>query len=124
MVLHCGYEEQLLASGSASGQGEDGILHGSRAMALHGHALWPLQSFSDIWAVNGNNFDSPHLHGLCLVYLDDVIIIGRTFQEHLLKLQKVLQRFREASLTLNLKNSKLFRRKSGTSTIVCLLRRK
>jgi hypothetical protein len=58
------------------------------------------------------------------VYLDDVIIIGRTFQEHLLKLQKVLQRFREASLTLNLKNSKLFRRKSGTSTIVCLLRRK
>jgi hypothetical protein len=29
----------------------------------------------------------------CLVYLDDVIMIGRTFQEHLLNLQEVFQRF-------------------------------
>jgi hypothetical protein len=36
----------------------------------------------------------------CLVYLDDVIIIGRTFQEHL-NLQKVFQRFREVRLKLN-----------------------
>jgi hypothetical protein len=27
----------------------------------------------------------------CLVYLDDVIVIGRTFQEHLLNLQSVLR---------------------------------
>jgi hypothetical protein len=37
----------------------------------------------------------------CLVYLDDVIVIGRTFQEHILKLRKVFERFREARLKLN-----------------------
>jgi hypothetical protein len=37
----------------------------------------------------------------CLLYLDDVIIIGRTFQEHLLNLRKVFERFREARLKLN-----------------------
>jgi hypothetical protein len=37
----------------------------------------------------------------CLVYLDDVIVIGRTFEEHLLKLRKVFQRFREACLKLH-----------------------
>lgn len=35
---------------------------------------------------------------LCLIYLDDVI--GHTFQEHLINLQKVLH-FREAHLKLN-----------------------
>jgi hypothetical protein len=29
----------------------------------------------------------------CLVYLDNVIMIGRTFQERLLNLKKVFQRF-------------------------------
>jgi hypothetical protein len=37
----------------------------------------------------------------CLVYLDDVIVIGRTFEEHLLNLRKVFQRFREACVKLN-----------------------
>jgi hypothetical protein len=33
------------------------------------------------------------MHDSCLVYLDDVIIIGLTFQEHLLNLQKVFNQF-------------------------------
>jgi hypothetical protein len=37
----------------------------------------------------------------CLVYLDDVNVIERTFEKHLLNLQKVFQRFREACLKLN-----------------------
>jgi hypothetical protein len=37
----------------------------------------------------------------CLVYLDDMIIIGCTFEEHLINLQKVFQRFREACLKFN-----------------------
>jgi hypothetical protein len=37
----------------------------------------------------------------CHVYLDDVIVIGRTFQEHLFNLRKVFQLFREARLKLN-----------------------
>jgi hypothetical protein len=46
----------------------------------------------------------------CLVYLDDVIVIGRTFQEHLLNLQKVFQWFREAHLKLNLEKCQLFQK--------------
>jgi hypothetical protein len=46
-----------------------------------------------------------HLRGVtydsCFVYLDNVIVIGRTFQEHVLALRKVFQRFREARLNLN-----------------------
>jgi hypothetical protein len=37
----------------------------------------------------------------CLVYLDDVIVIGRTFQEHLRNLRKVFERLREARLKPN-----------------------
>ena len=36
----------------------------------------------------------------CLVYLDDVIILGRTFQEHICNIQSVLQRLRESGLRL------------------------
>ena len=36
----------------------------------------------------------------CLVYMDDVIIMGRSFQEHLSNLQKVFERVREAGLTV------------------------
>ena len=36
----------------------------------------------------------------CLVYLDDVVMFGRTFEEHLCNLSSVLQRMREAGLRL------------------------
>ena len=36
----------------------------------------------------------------CLVYLDDVIILGRDFKEHLRNLRSVLQRLRDAGLRL------------------------
>ena len=36
----------------------------------------------------------------CLVYLDDVIILGRSFSEHLHNLRDVFDRFREAGLKL------------------------
>ena len=36
----------------------------------------------------------------CLIYLDDVIIYGRTFKEHLFRLKEVFERFREAELKL------------------------
>lgn len=36
-----------------------------------------------------------------LIYLDDVIVFGKTLQEHLHNLEEVFQRFREANLKLN-----------------------
>jgi hypothetical protein len=45
--------------------------------------------------LRGLTFDS------CLVYLDDVIVIGRLFREHLLNLREVFQRFHRARPTLN-----------------------
>ena len=36
----------------------------------------------------------------CLVYLDDIIILGRSFSEHLHNLRDVFDRFREAGLKL------------------------
>ncbi|PNF41255.1 hypothetical protein B7P43_G01482 [Cryptotermes secundus] len=45
-----------------------------------------------------------------LVYLDDVIVIGGTFQEHMLNLRKVFERFREAHLKLNPEKCKLLQK--------------
>jgi hypothetical protein len=41
------------------------------------------------------------MYDSCLVYLDDVIVIGHTFQGHVLNLRKVFERLREARLKLN-----------------------
>jgi hypothetical protein len=46
----------------------------------------------------------------CLVYLDDIIIVGRDFEDHLGNLRKVLNRLRESNLKLNAKKCNLFRR--------------
>jgi len=46
----------------------------------------------------------------CLVYLDNAIVIGRTFQEQLENLRKVFQRLRKAHLKLNPVKGQLFRK--------------
>jgi len=46
----------------------------------------------------------------CLVYLDDVIVICRTFQEYLGTLRMMFQRLREAQLKLNPAKYQLFRK--------------
>lgn len=37
----------------------------------------------------------------CLVYLDDVVIFSRTFEEHMIRLREVLEALKSAGLTLN-----------------------
>ncbi len=39
----------------------------------------------------------------CFLYIDDILVIGRTLDEHLQNLEKVLQRLREANLKCKLK---------------------
>ncbi|GBN32942.1 Retrovirus-related Pol polyprotein from transposon 297 [Araneus ventricosus] len=46
----------------------------------------------------------------CLVYLDYIIIVGRTFEEHLNNLCKVFQRLQKANLKLNLKKCRFFQK--------------
>ncbi|GBM89606.1 Retrovirus-related Pol polyprotein from transposon 297, partial [Araneus ventricosus] len=46
----------------------------------------------------------------CLVYLDDIIIVGRTFQEHLNNIREVFQRLQRANLKLSPKKCRFFRK--------------
>ena len=39
----------------------------------------------------------------CLVYIDDIVIFGRNFTEHLLRLETILERVQKAGIKLNLK---------------------
>lgn len=45
----------------------------------------------------------------CLVYLDDVIVLGCTFEEHLRNIQSVFQRLRESGLRLKLEKYSFFK---------------
>ena len=36
----------------------------------------------------------------CMVYIDDILVVGKTFEDHLLNLRKVFDRLREAGLRL------------------------
>ncbi|UYV62133.1 K02A2.6-like, partial [Cordylochernes scorpioides] len=47
----------------------------------------------------------------CLVYLDDVMVMGRTFGEHLENLQEIFNRFKAANLGLNPRKCQLFQKK-------------
>ena len=53
-------------------------------------------------------------HGLhwstCLVYLDDCIILGKTFEQHMVNLEEVLQRVRDAGLKLKPSKCQFFKK--------------
>jgi polyphosphate kinase len=44
----------------------------------------------------------------CLVYLDDIVIYGNTFEQHLVRLSAVFQRIKDANLKLNLQSAGYF----------------
>ena len=46
---------------------------------------------------------------ICLIYIDDVIVFSRTFEEHFVRLHQVLSRIKEANLKLSPSKCKLFR---------------
>ena len=39
-------------------------------------------------------------HNTCMVYLDDILVVGKTFEEHLQNLETVFQRLKSAGLRL------------------------
>ena len=49
----------------------------------------------------------------CLVYLDDIIIVGRVFEEHLSNLRDVFEDVRQNGLTLHPKKCVFFLPEAG-----------
>ena len=49
---------------------------------------------------------------VCLVYLEDVITMADTFEQHLERLETVMNRLQRAGLKLNPANCKLFQLKT------------
>lgn len=47
----------------------------------------------------------------CLVYLDDIIVVGKTFKDHLKNLEEVFRRQLTSNLTLNPKKCSVFQSK-------------
>ena len=47
---------------------------------------------------------------ICVTYLDDVLIYGRTFEENVKNVEKFLQRFRKSGIKLNLEKCIFFKR--------------
>ena len=37
---------------------------------------------------------------ICLIYIDDIVVFGRTFEEHISRVEEVLKRIQEAGLKL------------------------
>jgi hypothetical protein len=100
-VLISRSEQRLLARSYTLGrQGEKGILDRSRDMSVYSYALGPCNAPTTF-----ERLRETVLRGLTynswLVYLGDVIVIGRTFHDHLLNWRKVLEHFREACLKAN-----------------------
>ena len=46
----------------------------------------------------------------CLVYLDDIMVIGQAFKQHLTNLEKMFSRMKETNLKLNPKKYLLFQK--------------
>jgi hypothetical protein len=47
---------------------------------------------------------------ICLVYLDDIIVVGKTFEDMIRNLDQVFQRFEEAGLKMKPKKCQLFKK--------------
>lgn len=51
----------------------------------------------------------PEMESHAFAYLDDIVVVTRTFEEHLSWLKRALDRIKEAGLTINQKKSKFCR---------------
>lgn len=50
-------------------------------------------------------------YSLCCIFIDDIIVFGNTFEEHLENLRLVFQRMREAKLKLSPSKCEFFKKK-------------
>lgn len=53
----------------------------------------------------------PELGVIAFVYLDDVIVLGNSVEEHLENVRRILKRLRDANLRVNIDKSEFFKNK-------------
>lgn len=130
IVIDLEFKELILGDGNTSiGQRKDCVYHQLRLVLLHNNAIRSIKPSGYVWGLMDLVVD-----GLawktCLVYLDDIMVMGLTFEEHLRNLHEVFNthlqrrnfhdvfsRFRTANLKLNLKKCALFHKKVETLDI-------
>ena len=78
-------------------------------MAVHSHAFWIMQCPSHVRKIDGVSLSRSW--SVCLLYLDDILVHAKTFEEEIANLREVFGRFRAANLKLNPKKCELFRQK-------------
>ncbi|KAL7725407.1 hypothetical protein ACLKA6_000168 [Drosophila palustris] len=103
-----------------SGYWQIPMAHGSReytAFTVPGRGLfhWKVMLFGlhSAHATFQRALDSvigPDMEPFAFAYLDDIIVSGATLEEHVLNLEEVLRRLRQANLRLNRAKCKFFRR--------------
>ncbi|UYV82319.1 K02A2.6-like [Cordylochernes scorpioides] len=90
--------------------GENGIQYREWALSIHSDAFGLCNAPATF-----ERLMELVLRGLtwktCLVYLDDVMVMGRTFGEHLKNFQEIFNRFKAANLGLNPRKCQLFQKK-------------
>ncbi|KRZ82402.1 Retrovirus-related Pol polyprotein from transposon [Trichinella sp. T8] len=82
---------------------------GFRVLAVQGDAIQPMQRPGDLQRLMENALMRLTFNG-CLVYLDDIIVYGRTEEEHLERLAKVLHRLQSVGLKIRPDKCQLMRR--------------
>jgi hypothetical protein len=55
-----------------------------------------------------NEILAPYLWLFCLVYIDDIVVFSRSYEEHILHLDKVLSAIADSGITLSLNKCHLF----------------
>ena len=80
-------------------QAKDRIYDSQRPFSIPGHAIWPLKCARSLPETNGPCSKGPTM-GKCLVYLDDIVSFGKTFDETLSNLRCVMERLKTAGLKL------------------------
>ena len=77
-----------------------------KQLRVYCHAIWTMQRARYISASNGVKLLRNYRH-YCLIYLDDIIIFGPTFNVHIIRLEKDFARLQQENLKIKLSNCKL-----------------
>ena len=106
MVLHHGLGQWVLASENEGGQTQNCLCDLYGNLSVQGHDLWLDQCLSHLSEVDGHSLGGLQWHR-CLVYLDNIIVLGKTFDE---TLQMVMDLLKAPGMKLKASRCQWFKR--------------